>query len=403
MWVFVLNLGLPQYFFFSTEAGVSVVTQENLMASIKERKKPNGKPSVFVGTVQINENGTTVYNKSKTFAKRKLANEWAVVKEAEVRKNRPWAKVKRSGLLISQAFADYIAEIEDTPNGVGPTKKQSTLQMSKDDALKDIPIEDLDRKGLMAYVKARSKVVSPSTVGADLSYIKVAMDYARIVWGLDTSTDFIKDVKYLGERLGIVTKSESVDRRPTLEELDRCLAYFTKEGRPFLIRTKLPPNMIPMKKIIPFQIFSTRRISETCRIEWSDLDLEKNRVLVRDAKHPQNKKGNHRWASLCDRSIAIILSMPKVESEPRIFPYNAHSVGSIWTKARNWAQVNDLRLHDMRHEGISHHFELQKSIQDVAKISLHEKWDTLKRYTHVTELGFIDKYENWSWFNRIVD
>tara|TARA_R100000935_G_scaffold42144_1_gene63818 strand:- start:41 stop:529 length:489 start_codon:yes stop_codon:yes gene_type:complete len=161
--------------------------------------------------------------------------------------------------------------------------------------------------------------------------------------------------------------------------------------------------MIPMKKIIPFQIFSTRRISETCRIEWEDLDLEKKRVLVRDAKHPRKKKGNHRWASLCDRSIAIILSMPKVEGEPRIFPYKSHSVGSIWSRARNWAHINDLRLHDMRHEGISHHFELQKSIQDVAKISLHEKWDTLKSYTHVTELGYIDKYENWSWFNKIVD
>jgi integrase len=255
----------------------------------------------------------------------------------------------------------------------------------------------------MAYIKARAKVVSPSTVGADLSYIRVVMDYARIVWGMDTPTAFIKDVKYLGERLGIVSSSNSVERRPTLEELDKCLDYFTKEGRPYLIRTKLAADFIPMKKIIPFQIFSTRRIAETCRIEWPDLDLDKKRVLVRDAKHPRKKKGNHRWASLCDRSIAIILTMPKIEGEPRIFPYNSRSVGAAWSKARNWAQIYDLRLHDMRHEGISHHFELQKSIQDVAKISLHEQWDTLKRYTHVTELGYIDKYENWSWFNEVVD
>jgi integrase len=375
---------------------------ENPVARVREIKKKGG-PSSYIGRVSISENTVVVYNKSKTFAKKKLATEWAVTHEVEVRKTRPWVKAKRSGLLVSKAFVDYIAEIEDTPNGVGPTKKQSTLHMAKNDVLKDIPIEKLGRTDLMAYIKARAKVVSPSTVGADLSYIKVVMDYARIVWGLDTNTEFIKDVKYLGERLGIVSSSNSVERRPTLEELDKCLAYFTKEGRPYLIRTKLPPDMIPMKKIIPFQIFSTRRISETCRIEWEDLDLEKKRVLVRDAKHPRKKKGNHRWASLCDRSIAIILSMPKVEGEPRIFPYKSHSVGSIWSRARNWAHINDLRLHDMRHEGISHHFELQKSIQDVAKISLHEKWDTLKSYTHVTELGYIDKYENWSWFNKIVD
>ena len=365
--------------------------------------KNKGGTTSYRGTAKVSEDGVVVYNKSKTFAKKKLASEWAVTHEVEVRKTKPWVKVKRSGLPISKAFVDYIAEIEDTPNGVGPTKKQSTLHMAKDDLLKDIPIEELGTDDLMAYIKARAKVVVPSTVGSDLSYIKTAMDYARVVWKLDTSAEFIKDVKYLGKRLGLISKSESKDRRPTLEELDKCLAYFTEEGRPYLIRTKLPPNQPPMKKIIPFQIFSTRRISETCRIEWPDLDLEKKRVLVRDAKHPRMKKGNHIWASLCDRSIAIILSMPKVEGEPRIFPYNPHSIGSKWLLARNWAQIYDLRLHDMRHEGISHHFELQKSIQDVASISLHQQWDTLKSYTHVSELGYIDKYENWSWFNKIVD
>jgi integrase len=372
------------------------------MANVREIKK-KGSSSSYMGRVIISVEGEIVYNKSKTFAKKKLANEWAVTHEVEVRKTKPWVKAKRSGIPISKAFVDYIAEIEDTPNGVGPTKKQSTLHMAKDDLLKDIPLDELQRQDLMTYIKARSKVVSPSTVGGDLSYIRVVMDYARIVWGMDTPTAFIKDVKYLGERLGIVSSSNSVERRPTLEELDKCLDYFTKEGRPHLIRTKLAANFIPMKKIIPFQIFSTRRIAETCRIEWPDLDLDKKRVLVRDAKHPRKKKGNHRWASLCDRSIAIILTMPKIEGEPRIFPYNSRSVGAAWSKARNWAQIYDLRLHDMRHEGISHHFELQKSIQDVAKISLHEQWDTLKSYTHVTELGYIDKYENWPWFNKIVD
>ena len=372
------------------------------MARVREIKKKAG-PSSYIGRVSISEDTVVVYNKSKTFAKKKLANEWAVTHEVEVRKTRPWIKVKRSGLLVSQAFTDYIAELEDTPNGVGPSKKQCTLHMAKDELLKDIPIEKLGSDDLMAYLKARAKVVLPSTVLVDLSYIQTAMVYARIVWKLDTSTEFIKDVKFLAERLGLIAKSENRERRPTLKELDECLAYFTREARPHLIHTKLPKNMIPMKKIIPFQIFSTRRIAETCRIEWPDLELDKKRVLVRDAKHPRKKKGNHLWASLCDRSIAIILSMPKIEGEPRIFPYNPHSIGAIWTRARNWARVDDLHLHDMRHEGISHHFELQKSIQDVASISLHKKWDTLKSYTHVSELGYIDKYEDWFWFNEIVN
>jgi len=148
--------------------------------------KNKGGTTSYRGTAKVSEDGVVVYNKSKTFAKKKLANEWAFTHEAAVRKTKSWLKSKRSGLLISQAFVDYVAELEDTPNGIGPTKKQCTLHMAKDDLLKDIPIEELGTDDLMAYIKARAKVVAPSTVGSDLSYIKTAMDYARVVWKLDS-------------------------------------------------------------------------------------------------------------------------------------------------------------------------------------------------------------------------
>ena len=45
--------------------------------------------------------------------------------------------------------------------------------------------------------------------------------------------------------------------------------------------------------------------------------------------------------------------------------------------------VPDLRLHDMRHDGISRLFEQGYDIPRVALVSGHKNWNSLKRYTNL--------------------
>lgn len=47
------------------------------------------------------------------------------------------------------------------------------------------------------------------------------------------------------------------------------------------------------------------------------------------------------------------------------------------------AVVDDVRLRNLRHEGISRVFELDFQIQEVALVSGHTNWRTLARYTHL--------------------
>ncbi len=98
------------------------------------------------------------------------------------------------------------------------------------------------------------------------------------------------------------------------------------------------------------------------------------RILVWDMKHPREKVGNDVWGILHPRAMAIIDLMPGVDEF--IFPYDARIIGNQFRKARNWAGV-DIRLHDLRHEGISHYFELGEQIQQVALISGHKSWSML--------------------------
>ncbi|URF45682.1 tyrosine-type recombinase/integrase [Dinoroseobacter shibae] len=150
---------------------------------------------------------------------------------------------------------------------------------------------------------------------------------------------------------------------------------------------------IPLAKIIVFAIFSCRRLGEICRLRWEDLRIEQKKILVRDMKHPRKKKGNNVWCNLTDEVLAIILSMPR-EGE-FIFPFKASSVGTAWRRHRDRLNIQDLRFHDLRHEGITRLFEMGMPAAIVAKHSGHKNGGCLYRYEHVEEEG--DKFAGWPW------
>ena len=67
-----------------------------------------------------------------------------------------------------------------------------------------------------------------------------------------------------------------------------------------------------MQKIVAFALFSTRRQEEITLLRWDDLDDD--RILVRDMKHPGDKKGNNVYCELPPEAIVIVKSMPRAET-----------------------------------------------------------------------------------------
>ncbi|WP_033398000.1 tyrosine-type recombinase/integrase, partial [Arenimonas oryziterrae] len=65
------------------------------------------------------------------------------------------------------------------------------------------------------------------------------------------------------------------------------------------------------------------------------------------------------------------------------FPFNPKSVSAAFTRATRYLGIADLHFHDLRHEATSRLFERGYSIQEVAQFTLHESWETLRRYTHL--------------------
>ena len=159
------------------------------------------------------------------------------------------------------------------------------------------------------------------------------------------------------------------------------------------------PNSIPMQRIIPFAIFSTRRQEEIVTIKWKD--YEKTRVLVRDMKHPGDKLGNNTWCDLPPEASAFIEAMPR--REDKIFPTlptrsalrSPAPVNCSASTRPKWTNSERLHFHDLRHEGISRLFEMGRTIPQVGTVSGHRSWQSLKRYSQLRQVG--DKHADWKW------
>mgnify|MGYP006151278217 CR=1 FL=1 len=193
------------------------------------------------------------------------------------------------------------------------------------------------------------------------------------------------EVDIAARHLKLAGKSNSRSRRPTLDELDRILTFFVEAHR----RDK---RSLPMHAVVTFAVFSSRRQDEITRITWEDFHEGDMTQLVRDMKHPGQKKGND---VLCETPPEALRAMRlQPHRTGNVFPYNSDTISRRFTDACKFLEIDDLRFHDLRHEAVSRLFQMGRTIPQAAAVSGHRSWQSLQRYTHLRGTG--DKFENWS-------
>jgi len=344
------------------------------------RKRKDG-TTAYRADVLIREGGKLAFRETKTFDRKQAAAVWIEKRNAEIEKTGiEIARRAVRGATLADAIDRYIA---DSRKAMGKTKAQC-LEAIKRHPIAALPCGEIGSPDLVAFAQSMSKGRSPATVANYLSHLGAVFSLARAAWGLPLDPSAMQDAAKVTKRLGLTAKGRERERRPTVEEVERLMAFFRD-------RTRRRPSTIPMHRIIPFALYSTRRQEEITRIEWADLDLD--RVIVRDMKNPGDKAGNDVRVDLPPEAVEIINSMPRVEKE--IFPYTAGSISSAWARACAILGIEDLHFHDLRHEGISRLFELGWNIPHVATVSGHRDWKSLKRYTHIRQTG--DKWAGDWW------
>jgi integrase len=351
------------------------------MGTIVARKRKDG-TTAHLAQVLIKRGGAIVHREARTFDRKQAAAAWLERREKELIKPGALDRLQTPDPTLAAVIDRYTNE---SIRKIGRTKAQ-VLRAIKAYDIANKSCSEITSADVIAFANQLVTKVTPQTVGNYLSHLAAVFAIARPAWSYPLDQTAMKDAFVVARRLGISSKSRERDRRPTLEELDKIMEYFGE-------RLTRRPSSIPMQKIIGFAMFSTRRLEEITRIRWKDLDLEGSRVLVRDMKSPGEKLGNDVWCDLTPEALQIIVSMPKSTEE--IFPYGGDTIGTNFTRACQFLDIRDLHLHDLRHDGVSRLFEIGRNIPQVAAVSGHRSWSSLKRYTHLRQTG--DKYAGWKW------
>ena len=353
------------------------------MGTITKRKRLDGSVA-HMARIRIKEGGVVVYSETETFDREPAARLWIKTREAELAQPGALAKLKAPDPTFAETIQKYVAEYR---KGIGKTKAQVLNAVAATSLAK--------RRGSTItsadWVQfAKDLGVLPQTADNYLSHISAVYQLARPAWGYQLDAQVINDARKVCKALGLTSKSRQRDRRPTLDELDKLMTLFGNRRK----------GSIPMQEIVAYAIFSTRRQDEITRQTFEDLDEAHPDIWVRDMKHPGEKSGNDVRCDLTPEALAIIRNRRKTqEQKGRIFPYDSGTISRVFTDACTLLGIEDLHFHDLRHDGISRLFELGWNIPNVASVSGHRTWSSLRRYTHIRHRN--DKYAGWPWLEKL--
>ncbi|WP_229420510.1 site-specific integrase [Pseudoduganella albidiflava] len=278
-------------------------------------------------------------------------------------------------IISKMTVADLIDRYAKEIGTVKPFgKNKAAVLAALRTQLGDTRLPDLTIERLTQHLQARQKAGAGGvTIAIDLTYLGSVLKAAKNLWRLPVDPSVTAGARDNMRYLGLSPKSKERDRRPTADELTKLKAHFKEKLR----------QRIPMPDLIDFAVATAMRLGEIIALRWQDLDERHRTIIIRDRKHPQEKIGNDQEVPLLGEAFDIVLRQPRNSGEDRIFPVTEGSVSTIFPRACNALGIEDLRFHDLRHEGVSRLFEQRYSIEEVALVSGHRDWKMLSRYLHL--------------------
>ena len=281
-------------------------------------------------------------------------------------------------MKVKDLIDRFIDEMNGTENkpGIDPLgiSHWYCLRRLKRYLIADKQAHELRKNDIIEHVKVRrAEGVCAATAMHDITFLRGVLQYAPSAWEDcdEVSAASIVAALPMLTKHGLIGKSTPRKRRPTDDEIHRLVEFLGEQD------TRAKIKVVPC---LMFALASTRRRGEICRMQWGDIDWDKKTYMVRDLKHPTQKKGNHVTFPLFGELAQIIKAQPRLTDDPaeRVFPYNPQSLGARYTLAKKALGIEDLRFHDNRREAISRYLKLL-SPHEVRLISGHRNTIILER------------------------
>jgi len=220
-----------------------------------------------------------------------------------------------------------------------------------------VRLSELSGADAAKYRDDRLSKVKPATVRRELVVLRHVFEVARSEWNIPLHSNPVHALK-------LPKDSRPRNRRLEADEAGKLLDAIGKRTAWYL------------RPLLLLAIETGMRCGELLSVRWRDVDLRSRTIRLL-----RTKNGEPRVVPLSPLASTLLSSLSK--SDDRVFPVSPNAVRLAWERLRARAGIEDLRLHDLRHEAVSRFFELGLTTPEVALISGHRDPRMLHRYTHL--------------------
>jgi integrase len=142
-------------------------------------------------------------------------------------------------------------------------------------------------------------------------------------------------------------------------------------------------NLIAIAAIRLLTLTGARK-GEILGLKWDWVDFERGCLRLPDSK------SGAKVIPLGAPALELLASLPRIDRNPHVLPgekADGHLVGiqKIWERLRKRAELEDVRLHDLRHSFASVAVAGGDSLYLVGKVLGHRQSGTTERYAHLAD------------------
>jgi hypothetical protein len=150
-------------------------------------------------------------------------------------------------------------------------------------------------------------------------------------------------------------------------------------AKPHNRKTKSDPYAVAAIRLL---ILTGARLSEILNLKWTEIDFERGIAFLSESKTGRKP------IYLSAAALAVLASIPRVEGNTYIIVGSKEGQPRIdlkkpWAAVRKAADLDDLRLHDLRHSFASIGAGASLGLPIVGKLLGHSQPQTTTRYAHL--------------------
>lgn len=170
----------------------------------------------------------------------------------------------------------------------------------------------------------------------------------------------------------------------TAPDVQRDRFLSPEETHRLISSIKIDENRSAANTIMLLLLTGARR-NEVSHAKWDYIDWERQTLLV-----PISKTGRPRVIALNNRAMALLRALPRLDDNPYIFPSPitgrpCPSLHFPWTRIKERAGLDGVRLHDLRHSFASFLVNEGVSLYVVQGLLGHTQPRTTQRYAHLAQ------------------